>query len=457
MGLESAEPHLAGRLRASKCKRPVREAQEPAKQARGFSNATADRKVGRPKVVTGSHGGLIFNQPKIGVGRRDLYSHCVPVFHRLFPRSLGFLLLSCFPVAGLAHWSSDSQIDILVTNGAVRIEWAILMRDLDPPLGLDENGDGNFPDSEWQKKSEAMLVHASSHLGVRVDGTVGALEPGPIRSKDLLDGVYAIFTFTISRVGEPETLELDYRLHEGLDPHHRGLVRVSAGGRVQTAVLDRIEPQQLFVLASPSAWGQFSDFARKGVLHIWAGLDHMLFLLALLMPSVLRWTGNQWEPVTTLKPAVWNIVRLVTAFTVAHSLTLTLAVLGWAVPPSRPVETLIALSVAVAAANNLRPRWAEQNWVIAFVFGLVHGFGFSSALTGLGLTSTSIAWPLAGFNAGVEIGQLACVALFLPVAGVLRRKPFYARIILRGGSALILVLALAWAAERVFGAKWMPF
>lgn len=356
-----------------------------------------------------------------------------------------------------AHWSSDSQLDIVSTNGAVRIEWAILFRDLDTLLRIDENGDGLYPESEWGKKSDEMVRHAATHLAVRLDGTVGAMEPGSIRTVEAIDGFYAIFEFLIRGVGQPERIELDYRLYEGLDPHHRGLVRLTGAGQVQTAILDRIEPQQLFLLDHPDALEQFRDFARKGVYHIWTGTDHLLFLLALLLPSVLRWTGERWEPVPSIRSAGWTVFKVVTSFTVAHSVTLGAAVVGWVSPPARPVETIIALSVAVAAANNLRPFWRDRGASIAFGFGLVHGFGFASLLKDVGLSPHAMLWPLAGFNAGVEAGQLACVLVFFPIAGALRRTPLYISVVLKWGSSVILLLSLAWAVERATGGNWMPF
>lgn len=356
-----------------------------------------------------------------------------------------------------AHWSSDSQLDIVVTNGTVRIQWAILWRDLDALLRIDDNGDGIYPESEWGKRADDVNLYAASHLGVRLDGTVGALEPGAIRSMEAIDGVYGILEFLIRGVGDPEKVELDYRLFEGLDPHHRGLVRLTGAGQVQTAILDQIEPQQVFILARPNPREQFWDFGRKGVYHIWTGADHLLFLLALLLPSVLRWRDGRWEPVERLGQAGWAVLKVVTCFTVAHSLTLGLAAAGVVSLPPRPVETVIALSVALAAANNLRPIWRGGEAGMAFGFGLVHGFGFASILLDLGLSARSLLWPLAGFNAGVELGQLACVAVFFPVAAAMRGKAVYPNHVLRWGSGAILLVSAGWAMERATGGEWMPF
>ena len=125
--------------------------------------------------------------------------------------------------------------------------------------------------------------------------------------------------------------------------------------------------------------------------------------------------------------------------------------------PSRLVESTIAASVILAAANNIRPIVAERGWIVAFCFGLVHGFGFANALTDLGLARQTLALTLVGFNLGVEFGQLAIVAVFLPLAFGLRSSWVYQRLTFRFGSAIIVLLAATWMMERIFDFKWLPF
>jgi hypothetical protein len=141
----------------------------------------------------------------------------------------------------------------------------------------------------------------------------------------------------------------------------------------------------------------------------------------------------------------------------AHSITLSLATLGLVSLPSRWVESTIAASVVIAALNNIFPLFRERRWMMAFVFGLIHGFGFASVLADLGLPQDALVLALVGFNVGVEAGQLAIVALFLPVTFLIRHTAFYRRLILGAGSALIVALALIWFAERAFNLKLMTF
>ena len=151
------------------------------------------------------------------------------------------------------------------------------------------------------------------------------------------------------------------------------------------------------------------------------------------------------------------MLRIVTAFTVAHSITLSLATLGLVTLPSRIVESSIAASVVLAALNNVYPVAHGRRWMVAFGFGLLHGFGFASVLVDLGLPQGALALALLGFNLGVECGQLAIVAAFLPLAYAVRRSWFYRRVVLLGGSLVIAVVASVWFVERAFNLKLMPF
>lgn len=206
-------------------------------------------------------------------------------------------------------------------------------------------------------------------------------------------------------------------------------------------------------MGAPSPGGRRRR-ARSPALRLWAftcslWVRNRLFLVSLLLPAVGRRERGRWLPVPRFSDALTQTVKVVTAFTAAHSITLTIAALGIVDLPSRLVESLIALSVAVAAANNLVPLFDHRRtWQVAFVFGLVHGFGFASVLTDLGLGRSAIALALVSFNVGVELGQLAVVMLLLPVAFALRRTSTFRWGVLTAGSVAIVVVALGWLGER---------
>ncbi|MEO7863200.1 MAG: HupE/UreJ family protein, partial [Nitrospirales bacterium] len=179
----------------------------------------------------------------------------------------------------------------------------------------------------------------------------------------------------------------------------------------------------------------------------------VLFLIALLLPAVLVRVAGRWEAGTDFYSVGWNVVTIVTAFTVAHSLTLSLATLEVIRLPSRLVESAIAASVVVAAVGNLYPMMPRRRWLVAFGFGLIHGFGFAAVLSDLGLSRGSLLLSLISFNVGVEIGQLAIVAMFLPLAYFLRHTWTYQRVVVVAGSLTIAGVALLWLLERAFNLK----
>ena len=160
--------------------------------------------------------------------------------------------------------------------------------------------------------------------------------------------------------------------------------------------------------------------------------------------------AGQWAAAPRLGGAAREVIKVVTAFTLAHSITLSLAALGLISLPSRLVESAIAASVVVAALSNLFGAVESKRWMMAFAFGLLHGFGFASVLADLGLPKHALVLALVGFNVGVELGQLAIVAVFLPLAFSLRGTVFYRVGVLKGGSSIVALLATWWLVQRAF-------
>lgn len=229
------------------------------------------------------------------------------------------------------------------------------------------------------------------------------------------------------------------------DPSARTVVSIFRNGELlQSAVHEKADALLTFGEAKgQGTLGIVAEFFRQGVEHIFLGFDHICFVLGLLL----------------LGGTTWRIVKTVTAFTLAHSITLSVAATGLWVPPSRFIEPLIALSiVAIAAENiwNLRKPAEERNlnwrpW-LAFGFGLIHGFGFAGALAEVGLPQGALGWALASFNVGVEAGQAAIVILVAPLLAILAAKrPKVGRPIIAWGSAAIGLLGMFWFVQRVVG------
>jgi len=366
------------------------------------------------------------------------------------------LLLLCWALPALAHKPSDSYLEITVAPAGVTGQWDIALRDLDYAIGLDADGNREITWGELRARHEAIAAYALARLELQADGATCKLTAGVQQVDTHTDGAYTVIPFSAACDHPPQQLRLRYRLFAELDPQHRGLLRLDYGGLSRTAVFSPQAAQQDFTLAAPSRWRQFADYFVEGVWHIWIGFDHILFLLSLLLPAVLVWRAR-WEPVARFHDGFVDVLKIVTSFTVAHSITLSLATLGVVSLPSRVVESAIAASVVLAALNNVRPVIEGRRWMVAFGFGLIHGFGFASVLTDLGLPQGALALALVGFNVGVEAGQLAIVCVFLPLAFALRRTAFYRKGVLIVGSLAIAAVAGAWFAERAFDLKFMPF
>ena len=419
------------------------------------------------------------------------------------------LLVAAAPFAQ-AHKASDAYVTLRVDGSTVDARIDIALRDLDRDLDLDTNADDRLSWQEVRTRWADIAALARTDIRLSADGArctpdaastpvTGANAPALTEHSD---GSYAVLRTQWHCAAPVQALSVDYELFAKTDPTHRGIARVAradAGATApQLAVLSpgngwhrfRLPPLPMAPAASAGAGlvetpaplpvaahpspldasadtasagdapaSSFLGFVREGIHHILIGYDHILFLLSLLLPAV--WirsaatdprtgvTRTRWVPANDLRLALTSVLKVVTAFTVAHSITLALSVLDVVDPPSRWVESIIAASVVLAALNNIWPLISEARWKLTFVFGLVHGFGFASALKDAGLAKGALVGPLVGFNVGVEIGQLCIVALVLPIAWSLRDTRTY-RGAFAGGSLAIAAVAGLWLVQRAF-------
>lgn len=385
--------------------------------------------------------------------------------------------LALTPLIATAHKESDSYLTLRTTpvNGHVlKGQWDIALRDLAFVLPIDANRDGAITWGEVKAQRTVIEQYALSRLAIKGDGISCSTHPTGQKVDHHTDGAYAVILFdTACDKNIPSKLTVVYHLFQNVDPYHRGIVTVHAKGKTAGVVLGPQNPSARLDLRNPSRWRQFKSFVVDGMWHIWTGMDHLLFIISLLLPAVLMRrrekkggnerpgtgllavfrlrSGYHWEAVPTWWPAFIDIIKVITAFTASHSITLTLAVLGIVTMPSRLVESGIALSVIVAAANNFWPIVRQRVWIIAFAFGFIHGMGFASALSGLQLPPAAMAASLGGFNLGVELGQEVIVLAVMPLAYLIRYTRFYRLIILRWGSLLIIIIASLWLYQRAFG------
>jgi hypothetical protein len=335
-----------------------------------------------------------------------------------------------------AHVIGLSRGDYTLDGEHVHATVALRMDDaIQAVPGLDADRDLTATAAEIEHAHAALKTTfvdtlAVSADGARCEGVLVGAEP------DAPDGLRVEASFTCPRT--PAHLALTFGFLERMPADHRHLATVH---------LPRGDVDELVVLARPTievdagggASRGFLSFVRGGVEHIGTGADHLAFLAALLLGGTL---------VADRRLRVGALVAMLTAFTVGHSVSLAIATLGGFAPSARIVEPLVALSVAYVGVENLVTRSVRHRWMLTLPFGFVHGFAFAGGLLPLGLPRAELPLALFGFNLGVEIGQLAVLALLLPLLVLVRSAAWYPRAA-KAASAVIAVAGLVWLVQRV--------
>lgn len=356
-----------------------------------------------------------------------------------------------------AHRLGESYLYLQVYRDRVEGRFEISLTDLNRGLRL-AGTDGEITKANLAQHADFLKEYFRKHVTI-----ADARGPLAIRFADVdyseVRGGNVMLPFGFEGLeGVPDRLSFDYSVLFDEVPGHRGLLILEHNWATGTfaneagisAVFSTQARQQSLEIQSGGRLRGFLAVVRLGVEHIWMGLDHMIFLVALLLPSVLRREHGRWEPIERFRPALINVVKIVTAFTVAHTLTLSLAALGVIHLPTRFVESAIAVSIAVAAADILFPVLHRRVWLVVFFFGLFHGFGFAGALEEMGVLSENLGLSLFGFNLGVEIGQVAIVAAVFPVLFLVRRLWAYRRVAVQVAAVAMIAVASGWLYERAF-------
>ena len=414
-----------------------------------------------------------------------------------------------------AHKSSDSYLQIDASDKGLDVRWDIALRDLDAALDLDANEDGKLTWAEVKAAWPRVQTYAMARL--QIEGC--ALRPVRQALERRNDGAYAVL-FLSSDCVLTKPPSMAYTLLREVDPTHRGIAKIQRGGQpmvlslldpTHSAVIaaastqaptagaatagsdatptDSTRTENAAALpaskpmasaaavaatvgpagssAAPTAapttaaepaltgatgWG----FLREGIRHILTGYDHVLFLLCLLLPSVMRRTPEGWRPVEKLSQAVLPVVGIVSAFTIAHSITLALAATKVVSLSPSFIEPAIAVTIILAALDNVWPIFPVRRIVVTFFFGLIHGFGFAGVLAELNLPTADFAWALLEFNVGLELGQLLIVVSVTAVLFLLRQRPRYRSWVIRGGSYAAIVVGVLWLIERTANVSIIP-
>ncbi len=384
-----------------------------------------------------------------------------------------------------------------------RFVLAVAIKDLDVLVPMDANADGKVT---WGEVKAAMpeallLLNGAAHTGLPPRAEAAALPAGQAHApacslqwqadgiERRSDGAY-LRVMAQARCPAAQALAFHYTLFRDQDATHRLLVAGRIAGQDLLTTLSPLQPTGLVLspgastgLAGASGeeggqssqlpnssnwWLTLRDYFGLGTHHLLLGYDHLAFLLALVLPLRLGiglvGLGLRSQPRPALTGALpgaalqgaaggggawFALLRTVTAFTLGHSITLMLATFGWTQASPVWVEPAIALSIAVTALLNLRPvPWLRTD-VLALLFGLVHGYGFAGLLQEAAAPSGLLPWALAGFNLGVEAGQLLAVSAWVLVLQFLVGRHWYPKVVVQGGSVLLVLLAARWFWERV--------
>lgn len=352
------------------------------------------------------------------------------------------------------HSTGENYAFLNIDEDALRVRVELHESDVEAQFGL-ELGD-KVPDAAVLEPIVAYVLD---------NFTVQALDQPlsfDFRSAELMplpQGLFLQLHFEAAwPAAIPDRLTVQQTLFYERDPRHRGLLLVErntvAGrdfGEEYTALVFRPDKavQELDLVNVPGLL-QMRDFLWQGAWHILIGYDHILFLLSLLLIAVVFRRDDEWIAETSFRKALLNVAAIVTVFTVAHSISLSLAALEIVKLPSRPVEIVIAASIIVMALNNLRPVLPAR-WIVIFIFGLFHGLGFATVMGHLTFRMVDLVKVMVLFNVGVELGQLGIVLVVFPLLYLMRKQNWFVPVIVRGGSVVIAAIATFWLIERVLG------
>lgn len=364
--------------------------------------------------------------------------------------STAYLQLSQSPLHVSPFESGDdASANTPTLYGELQLRWF----DLELVIGLDANTDGELSWAEVDARSREIKGFVKQHLAILSAGNnCGLRIENEIQTDMHFDEGYLVLYFNSNcalSAEETQTaaLAVQYSAIFAQDADHKLLVNADVFQQKFSGVIDAQNQRYLIEPENNPISSIISTYIYQGMLHIFKGTDHILFLCALLLTCVLQRVNHQWQAKPQLKRIFTDTAWIITAFTVAHSLTLTATAMDIIVPSSRWVEFAIALSVMLTALNNIWPVVLRLGW-ITFAFGLLHGMGFAGVLGELGIDKDQKLLSVIAFNLGVELGQLMILTALLPILLYVGKRHWYQKYGLQASSAIIALIALQWCISR---------
>ena len=388
----------------------------------------------------------------------------VPKLARIAVLSLmvGVLVLMA-PGFASAHSGEESYVYLDIYDTSIEGQVEFPVSDINEILGLSIPSEGEEAQAAAEANVDLLHDYAQDHFALAgLDGTDWPIAYEGVRVLEIAGGSYIVLPYVVDRsfvvVPRQFTVAYDGIIRELPDNTALLIIATDFGSgtfKNEADALLRFTPAttvQTVDLGETSFWRGFTAVIGLGVEHIRIGTDHILFIFALVLPAVLVFSvaRRAWEPAESFGSSLWRVTKIVTVFTIAHSVTLALGGFGIIELPPELVETIIAISIALAALNNIKPVVVNREWMIAGIFGLFHGFGFAGLLADLGLTQSRQVASLLGFNLGIEIGQVAIILMVFPALFIARRTRVYLPAMYLG-SAILIAIALAWAMDRALG------
>lgn len=355
-----------------------------------------------------------------------------------------------------AHALEQSYIFLSIGDTSIEGRVEVTIADLNQILDVDLPTDKSVKEADIEPYIGELKRYYNERISINYKQGM-QLEDFFIQSVDFAQYLAVNFKF-VQMESIPESIDFEYSVLFDKDSDHIGMVIIENDWRAGVfedeaniaLVFKPGDTKKSLNLADATVTQGYWEMVKLGVHHILDGIDHILFLLALLLPAVMIRNKGIWQPTERFYPAFIYVVKVVTVFTLAHTLTLSAATLGWLSMPSRLVESIIAISIAIAALDIIYPVFRGKIWLVVFVFGLFHGFGFASVLADYRIPDSYLTLSLLFFNLGVEAGQIAIIFVVFPILYLLRNVALYPLVILKIGALLLIGISLYWFIERGF-------
>lgn len=367
-----------------------------------------------------------------------------------------------------AHPMPNSMVLLKIHEKYISGEIQLPLSELQSAIGLNVNDNSVHL---VQRLGDSLRIYLLKHIRPRTfDGKLWKVTVGKMNvyaTKNELSGEYKELVVQFS-MSPPQSYDLrnfyfDYDVILYQVASHKTLIAVKQDwqqgiihedstmqqmGVIEWDVINnKLHPFQVS-LQQGSFWKGFKNMVSLGISHIKEGTDHVLFVLTLLLPAMLLVKNKRWGQFIGNKSSLINLLKITTAFTIGHSLTLLLGSIQWLNFPSKPIEILIAISILISAFHAFRPIYPKKEILIAGCFGLIHGLAFAKTLTDLQLSTKQMILSIFGFNVGIELMQIFIILLIFPFLLILSKTRYYS-LIRQTGSIIMMLLAFAWMIERI--------